>query len=51
MEFIPPVQHLLRELWTDYFGRLRDQYRGADEMVLCFDLSFSGDLSMFLSIS
>ena len=33
MEFIPPVQHLLRELWTDYFGRLRDEYRGDDQMV------------------
>jgi hypothetical protein len=32
-EYIPPVRYILRDLWTDYFGHLRDEYRGADQMV------------------
>ncbi len=32
-EFTPPVRLILRELWTDYFGRLRDEYGGTDQMV------------------
>lgn len=31
-EFIAPIRPLFRELWTDYFGRLRDRYEGPDQM-------------------
>lgn len=32
-EFTPQLRYFFRELWTDYFGRLRDEYPGADSMV------------------
>jgi hypothetical protein len=35
-EFTPPVRVILRELWTDYSGRLRDEYPGPDPMVTQF---------------
>jgi hypothetical protein len=32
-EFTPHVRRILRELWTEYFGRLLDEYGGTNQMV------------------
>jgi hypothetical protein len=41
-EFSPPVRYILRELWTEYFGRLRDEYGGPDQMVQFLRSQFLG---------